>query len=348
MPQPDYKLLLDSMDSALIQLDAALHFTYLNPAAEMLLDTSNNQLLGRTVEDYCGSDCELKSLARKALSAGQTLTRRELTLTMEGDREVVVNLTMIPLGEDRGVLLEIHPIGQLYAIAQEAVRQEEYAATRSLLRGLAHEIKNPLGGIRGAAQLLETEFEDTELTSYTAIIINETDRLKRLIDRMIGPRQLPSERKVNIHEITERVVHLISAEAGSKVRVERDYDPSIPEFRGDADQLIQAALNIARNALEALRDSGNGGEIRFATRIRRNYTIGGKQQHLVVLLRISDTGPGIPEKLRNQLFFPMISGKPNGSGLGLSVAQAIVSSHGGIIKFESTAQETFFDILIPI
>ncbi len=348
MQQPDFKLLLDSMDSALIQLDRDLLFVYLNPAAEMLLDTSDNQLLGRTVEAYCGNDCELKALARKALASGQTITRRELTLQMEGDRDVVVNLTITPLVGERGVLLEIHPIGQLYAIAQEAVRQEEYAATRSLLRGLAHEIKNPLGGIRGAAQLLEGELDEPELNAYTEIIINETDRLKRLIDRMIGPRQVATEEKVNIHEISERVVQLISVEAGSDVSVVRDYDPSIPEFNGDADQLIQAALNVARNALEALRDAGQGGEIRFITRILRNYTIGGKQQNLVVRLRIRDTGPGIPAELRNQVFFPMISGKARGSGLGLSVAQAIVTSHGGIIKFESTPDETFFDILIPI
>ena len=348
MQQPDFKLLLDSMDSALIQLDGNLHFIYLNPAAEMLLDTSDNQLLGRTVEDYCGSECELKSLARKALEGGQTITRRELTLQTEGDREVVVNLTITPLGEQRGALLEIHPIGQLYAIAQETVRQEEYAATRSLLRGLAHEVKNPLGGIRGAAQLLEAEFDDAELKAYTDIIINETDRLRRLIDRMIGPRQVSTEREVNIHEIAERVVQLISAEAGPGVTVLRDYDPSIPEFFGDADQLIQAALNIARNALESLRDVGEGGEVRFITRILRNYTIAGKQQNLVIRLRICDNGPGIPAELRNQVFFPMISGKANGSGLGLSVAQAIVTSHGGIIKFQSAPGETCFDILIPI
>ncbi len=347
MQQPDFKLLLDSMDSALIQLDRDLRFVYLNPAAEMLLDTSDNQLVGRSVEACCGSECELKSLARKALASGQTITRRELSLEIEGEREVVVNLTITPLVDDRGVLLEIHPIGQLYAIAQEAVRQEEYAATRSLLRGLAHEIKNPLGGIRGAAQLLEGEFADPELKSYTEIIINETDRLKRLIDRMIGPRQVATERKVNIHEISERVVQLISAEAGPEVTVSRDYDPSIPEFNGDADQLIQAALNIARNALEALQEAG-GGEIQFITRILRNYTIGGKQQNLVVRLRIRDTGPGIPPELRNQVFFPMISGKARGSGLGLSVAQAIVTSHGGIIKFDSSAEETHFDILLPI
>jgi two-component system nitrogen regulation sensor histidine kinase GlnL len=348
MQQPDYKQLLDSMDSAMIQLNPELEFVYLNPAAEMLLATSNKQLQGRTVEDYCGKECELQSLARQTLHSGQTITRRELNITMAGEREATVNLTMSALGGNRGVLLEIHPIGRLYSIAQETVRQEEYAATRSLLRGLAHEIKNPLGGIRGAAQLLEGEFSDPELKSYTEIIINETDRLKRLIDRMIGPRHVPDDCRINIHEISERVVQLITAEAGSGISVVRNYDPSIPDLRGDADQLIQATLNIARNALEALTEAGKGGEIRFVTRILRNYTIGGKQQNLVVRLSIRDNGPGIPKKLKNQVFFPLISSKASGTGLGLSVAQAIITSHGGLIKFESTEEETSFDILLPL
>ncbi|HFD87152.1 MAG TPA: PAS domain S-box protein [Gammaproteobacteria bacterium] len=348
MQQPDYKHLLESMDSALIELNDRLEFIYLNPAAEMLLATSNNQLNGRTVEDYCGKKCELQQLARQTLSSGQTITRRELSITMAGDRELTVNLTITALSGERGILLEIHPIGRLYSIAQETVRQEEYAATRLLLRGLAHEIKNPLGGIRGAAQLLEGEFEDQELKSYTEIIINETDRLKRLIDRMIGPRHIPQEHLINIHEISERVVQLIEAEASQGVRVVRDYDPSIPEIRGDSDQLIQAVLNIARNALEAIMEADEEGEIRFVTRIMRNYTIGGQQKDLVVRLTISDTGPGIPRNLQNQVFFPLISSKISGSGLGLSVSQAIVTSHGGIIKFESTRGATSFDILLPL
>lgn len=348
MRKTDYQLLLDHLDAALIQITVDLRFAYLNSAAEMLLETSSARLAGKRIVHILGQDSELIKLVRKVLFEGQRLTRREVALSMEGGREAVANLTLTPLSDGRGILLEIHSVGRFYEITQEAVRQEEYAATRSLLRGLAHEIKNPLGGIRGAAQLLEAECTHPELKSCTEIIVKETDRLRRLIDRMVGPRQVNSDKPISIHEVTERVVQLIQAEAPPEIRIKRDYDPSIPDLRGDLDQLIQAALNLARNALEALAEAGQGGVITFSTRIIRNYTIAGRQESLVVRLRIADNGPGVAKDLKNQLFFPLISSKANGSGLGLSLAQAIINAHRGIIKFDSAPGNTSFDILLPL
>ena len=341
----DLKTLLEHMDSAILQISPQLEIVYLNPSAEMLLQKSQRQVTGHPLDELCQSNTELVKVARNTLETGQANTRRDFTLHLAHQKHVRVNLTTTPLSSS-GLLIEAQWIGRLNAINQEAVLQNESTATRHLLRGLAHEIKNPLGGIRGAAQLLEYELDTPELREYTSVIIKETDRLRKLIDQMAGPRKAPDKKWINIHEVSERVRKLIQAESPDHVAVKFDYDPSLPDIFGDRDLLIQANLNLARNALESLCDQP--GEIRFETRILRKHTIGETCWPLVVSLSIIDNGPGIPTALQPQVFFPMVTDKANGTGLGLSVAQSLVDAHNGLIRFTSAPSNTRFEILLPI
>lgn len=222
---------------------------------------------------------------------------------------------------------------------------QQQSATRALLRGLAHEVKNPLGGLRGAAQLLENELDDEELKEYTRIIIGEADRLQNLVDRMLGPNSLPRIREINIHEVLEHVRSLVGVEAPPDVHLVTDYDPSIPPVAGDRDQLIQVVLNLVRNAVHAVGDTGT---ITLRTRVQRQYTIGQTRHKLVASIDVIDDGPGIPEEIREKVFFPMVSGKAEGTGLGLSIAQSLINQHGGLIEYESRPGRTQFTILLPV
>ena len=237
------------------------------------------------------------------------------------------------------------PLGGCTPSPRAFRRQKEYTTTLHLLRGLAHEIKNPLGGIRGAAQLLELELESPDYREYTSVIIKETDRLQKLIDQMGGPKRPPQKQFLNIHEVTEHVLKLISAESTGDIALKRDYDPSLPMIKADKDQLIQAILNVARNALESLK--GLKGDISFKTRSLRKYTIAGNSYPLVLQLSILDNGPGIPEDLQAQIFFPMVSNKPSGTGLGLPIAQSLMNANDGLINFQSSPGHTCFDFLLP-
>jgi two-component system nitrogen regulation sensor histidine kinase GlnL len=219
--------------------------------------------------------------------------------------------------------------------------------TRKLVRGLAHEVKNPLGGLRGAAQLLERELTDDSLKEYTRIIIDEADRLTDLVDRMLGPNREPLLDDVNVHAVLEHVVRLVDAELLGQVEFSRDYDPSLPSIRGDESQLIQALLNIISNASQALEDVPHP-SIKLRTRIVRNFTVGTLLHRLVVQIDIIDNGPGIPEDMLDRIFFPMISGRPDGTGLGLAITQNIVGQHGGIIECESRPGRTCFSVFLPL
>jgi two-component system nitrogen regulation sensor histidine kinase GlnL len=232
---------------------------------------------------------------------------------------------------------------------ERLIRQAE--ANKELIRNLAHEIKNPLGGIRGAAQLLEMEIDSKELKEYTKVIIHEADRLQTLVDRLLAPHRRPHVvGDVNIHEVCERVRSLIVAEFPKGLSVVRDYDISIPDFRGDREQLIQALLNIAHNACEALaeRISQGDAELVFRTRIARQVTFGKQRYRLALELHVIDNGPGVPEAIRDRIFFPLVSGKDGGSGLGLTLAQTFVQQHHGLIECDSVPGRTDFKILIPL
>ncbi len=244
------------------------------------------------------------------------------------------------------IMLELSQLDRHLRIAREEKLLSEQNATRNIIRGMAHEIKNPLGGIRGSAQLLERELPSDDLKEYTSIIIGETDRLQTLVDRMLGPKSLPKKQPVNIHQVLEHVRQLVQAEeAAEHVYFNLDYDPSLPELMADGDLLIQAFLNIIRNAIAALE--GNG-EITIRTRPQRHFTIGHQHHRLVLQVDIIDNGPGIPDKLQEQIFFPMVTGRADGTGLGLSIAQSLVNQHDGLIEMKSRPGKTRFTIFLPL
>jgi two-component system nitrogen regulation sensor histidine kinase GlnL len=249
------------------------------------------------------------------------------------------------------VIIELLPIQQQTRQDREERLIDQAHANKELIRNLAHEIKNPLGGIRGAAQLLEMELDSKELTEYTQVIIREADRLQILVDRLLAPHRRPHMvGDVNIHEVCERVRSLIVAEFPIGLRVIRDYDTSIPEFRGDKEQLIQAVLNIAHNAALALSDRVNEGDaqLTFKTRITRQVTFGKQRYRLALELHVIDNGPGVPDSIKDRIFFPLISGREGGSGLGLTLAQTFVQQHHGMIECDSAPGRTDFKILIPL
>jgi two-component system nitrogen regulation sensor histidine kinase GlnL len=249
------------------------------------------------------------------------------------------------------VIIELLPIQQQTRQDREERLMDQAHANKELIRNLAHEIKNPLGGIRGAAQLLEMDLVSKELTEYTQVIIREADRLQTLVDRLLAPHRRPHMvGDVNIHEVCERVRSLIVAEFPRGLRVIRDYDISIPEFRGDREQLIQAVLNIAHNAALALSERVTEGDaqLTFKTRITRQVTFGKQRYRLALELHVIDNGPGVPDSIKDRIFFPLISGREGGSGLGLTLAQTFVQQHHGMIECESVPGRTDFKILIPL
>ncbi|MGZ5133332.1 MAG: nitrogen regulation protein NR(II) [Caldimonas sp.] len=251
----------------------------------------------------------------------------------------------------RNVLFEVVEIEQQTRQEREERALEQAQATKELIRNLAHEIKNPLGGIRGAAQLLEMDIESRTLTEYTQVIIKEADRLQALVDRLLAPHRKPHVvGNVNIHEVCERVRALIDAEFPHGLTTERDYDTSIPEFGGDREQLIQAVLNIAHNAAEALAERIEIGDAKIIlrTRVARQMTLGKHRYRLALELHIEDNGPGVPESLRERVFFPLVSGREGGSGLGLTLAQTFIQQHHGTVEFESEPGRTVFKIVIPL
>jgi two-component system, NtrC family, nitrogen regulation sensor histidine kinase GlnL len=250
-----------------------------------------------------------------------------------------------------GIVLEMLPLEQQTRQEREERLIDQTLANKELVRNLAHEIKNPLGGIRGAAQLLQMEVDSKELTEYTQVIIHEADRLQTLVDRLLAPHRKPHVvSDVNIHEVCERVRSLILVEFARGLRVTRDYDASIPEFRGDREQLIQAVLNVAHNAAQALdeRIAAEDAEIVFRTRIARQVTFGKQRYRLALELHVIDNGPGVPDAIKDRIFYPLVSGREGGSGLGLTLAQTFVQQHHGLIECDSTPGRTDFKILIPL
>jgi two-component system nitrogen regulation sensor histidine kinase GlnL len=240
-----------------------------------------------------------------------------------------------------GLLAELRPIEHELRLAREERLESEQSANRELIRNLAHEIKNPLGGLRGSAQLLERELDRAELREYTQVIIKEADRLQTLMDRMLTPHRAPRVEPVGVHEVLERVRSLARAEFG--VEIERDYDPSLPELLGDREQLIQAVLNIARNAAQS-----GARTVTFRTRALRNITILKQRHKLALELQVIDDGPGVPAEIQDKIFNPLVSGREGGTGLGLSLAQTFVHYHQGVIEFESRPGRTTFRILLPL
>jgi two-component system nitrogen regulation sensor histidine kinase GlnL len=343
-----YRRVVEGLSIAVVVLDRRLRLTFMNPAAETLFELSFRKAHKLALTELVISAEGFIAGLRHCLENGHPYIERELQLTFTPERIVTVDCTAAPLLErdpPQELLLEIRQVDWRLRINREEHILAQHHTTRALVRNLAHEIKNPLGGLRGAAQLLERELPHPALREYTGIIIGEADRLRNLVDRMLGPNQLPNQGDVSIHEILERVCSLIEAEAPTGIRIERDYDPSIPTLWGDADRLIQAVLNVVGNAVQALEGRGL---ITLRTRVQRQYTIGPKRYKLVARLDVVDNGPGIPAELQAYIFYPMISSRPGGTGLGLSIAQSIVNQHGGLIECASRPGETVFTLLLPL
>ena len=348
-PSPTIDLpILENLHTAVIVLDPKLRVIHLNPAAETLFALSAQRVKGASISellpDQDDSYCDLG----RALESGHPYSDREKEVILPGGRQMTVDCTVTPIadpGHATALLIEMVRIDRQIRITREEQLLQQQSATRALLRGLAHEVKNPLGGLRGAAQLLENELGDEELKEYTQIIIGEADRLQSLVDRMLGPNSLPRISDVNIHEVLEHVRQLAGVEAPQDVRLIADYDPSIPPISGDRDQLVQVILNIVRNAVHAVGERGN---IRLRSRVQRQYTIGQTRYKLVASVEIIDDGPGISDDIKEKIFFPMVSGKPEGTGLGLSIAQSLINQHGGLIECDSRPGETKFTILLPV
>ena len=339
---------LDRLATGVILLDAHLHIRELNLSAEILLEVSANRALGSPLEALLDESNEWYPLLHQALADNYPMVRRAIPLTTRTGQERTVDLTLSPIAgkvDSRCLLVELTMIDRLQAISRDESEWQAQATLKEIMKGVAHEVKNPLGGIRGAAQLLAGELANPNLQEYTDIIISEVDRLRTLVDRMLGPKERLESELTNIHEVTEHVRHLIEAEAKGGLSIERDYDPSLPDFLADAGQLTQAVLNLVRNAWQAC---GDAGLITLKTRIYRQFTVGGNRHKLVCALHISDNGPGVPDDLLPMLFLPMVTGNAKGTGLGLSIAQRIANQHGGLIQVQSVPGDTCFTLLLPM
>ncbi len=338
----------------MIVFDHELRLGYINLAAESILAISGRQIQNAWIGDIFLDSSQDISEIQNARESNHSFTKRKTQLHVVHGQTINVDYTITPLTDmgDANLLMEIQAINYAERISKEEALISTHETTRELVRGLAHEIKNPLGGIRGAAQLLARELPDSDLTDYTNVIIEEADRLHKLVDRLVGSRKLPELRLINIHEVLERVRNLIEAEVADKdIRIDRNYDPSIPDVMADSEQLIQAVLNIVRNAMQALESPNvrhNTGTIELATRVLRNVTIGSVFHRLAARIEIIDNGPGIPEDLIGSIFYPMISGRAEGTGLGLSIAHSIINQHKGTIECSSKPGLTRFAIFIPV
>ena len=341
---------LDLLPSAILLLDAECRVLHGNPAAEALAEVSLKNLVGRPFREVFASGPEWERTLRDALSGQWSHRAQELVFLPAGRDAVPVACVISPVDQAPArLLIELRIIDQQLKVAREERGKEQAEANRELIRNLAHEIKNPLGGIRGAAQLLEHELPDMRLREYTQVIIKESDRLQSLMDRMLTPHRPPQVVEVSIHEVLERVRSVLAAEFPRRILLNRDYDASLPDLRGDKERLIQAVLNIARNAAQALVAADvRRPEIMFKTRIARNITLLRERYRLALELHIVDNGPGVPESIRERIFYPLVSGREGGSGLGLTLAQTFVQQHQGTIECDSRPGHTSFKILLPL
>ena len=338
---------LDALATTVVLLDAGHVVRYMNPAAENLLALGAKAIVGSTL-DRVFSEPELMISALNYASENNcSYTQHELPLTVHGHSRLEVSCTVTPVEIDgfEGFLMELTPLHQQLRIAREERLMDQSAQTRELIRNLAHEIKNPLGALRGAAQLLDRELERPELHEYTQVIMSEADRLQSLMDRLLAPHRIPQLQQFNAHEALERVRSLLLAEFPEGISVRRDYDVSLPSFTADREQIIQALLNIARNAAQAMQGRGM---ITLRTRIARRVTLAKKTYKLGLLIQIIDNGPGVADDLKDRIFFPLVSGREGGHGVGLTIAQTFITQHHGTIELESRPGHTCFSILLPI
>lgn len=345
MPDLPY-LALEYLATAVILLDEESRIVYLNPAAENLFDVSGKNLLGHPLQQVFTHTEQLANAMQQAIQNDASYIEHDLSLGTHAHGRLQLRCAATPLqNTKRHLLLEFHAIDRPLKLAREEQMLDQTQANRLLLRNLAHEIKNPLGGIRGAAQLLEQELEKPSLREYTQVIVQEADRLRSLMEKLLVPQNASHYSALNIHEVLERVRSVVLAEMPEGLKIKRDYDISLPALVGDKEQLIQAMLNIVRNAAQAMQGSG---VIILRTRVAHQATLIKRRHRQAVKVEIIDNGPGIPPELQDKIFYPLVSGRADGHGLGLTLAQDFVSQHHGIIEFDSEPGRTRFTVLLPL
>ena len=341
---------LEHLATAVILLDSSHRVVYANPSAEILFELSATQIHQHHISAVF-LHCEILQLAiDNAVKNNSPYREHEFALSTVRQHSFAVTCTVTPVDiSEATLLLEFQQMDQQLRIAREERMLIQQQANSELLRNLAHEIRNPLGGLRGAAQLLEHELPNPTLREYTQVIIKEADRLHSLMDRLLVPHRVPKYEPTNIHEVLERVRSLLLAESPNNIKVRRDYDTSLPDLIGDREKLIQTVLNIARNAVQAMQTGRTEqAELVFRTRAERQVTLSKKRYRVAIKLQITDNGPGIPVDIRDKIFYPLVSGTEGGSGLGLALAQTFITQHHGMIDCESAPGNTTFTILLPV
>jgi two-component system, NtrC family, nitrogen regulation sensor histidine kinase GlnL len=346
---PDPAAILDALATAILVVDAGSQVTWLNQAASVLLATSAAAARGRPLRSLLIDGSAIEALLARSRESEEPIALRafDLAPASRADARYQVDVSLTPLAgtPPRGVLVEISDTTRPSRMTRDAALLVQQGGSRVMARQLAHEIKNPLGGLRGAAQLLERELPTEELKEYTRVIIGEADRLCALVDSLLGPVRPIRRESANVHEMIDRVYRLVRAEAPAGVAIERDYDPSLPPLALDRDLLVQAMLNLARNAVQALAGRGR---LTLRSRALTNATIGTERHRLVASLQFEDDGPGVPPELGATIFYPLVTARTGGTGLGLALAQDIATRHGGIIEFDSRPGRTVFSLLLPM
>lgn len=336
--------IIENLVVSIVIVDEQYRVVYLNSAAEVLFDISQRQAEFIPFQSVLPGEEQLFLGLKRVTASGQALIEREVKLYIPAHGELVVDCSIKPADSEDGkafLLLEFFQLDFQHRIS----RDESLQAQQQVVRGLAHEIKNPLGGLRGAAQLLERQLESKELKEYTQIIISEADRLQNLLRNMLGPYQQAKKEWINIHSVLQRVRHLVRSEVDQRLVFIGDYDPSLPEIWADMDQLVQIFLNIVRNAVQAMNGCGN---IVLRTRIQRNITIENKFYRLGMEVQIEDNGPGIPENMEETMFYPLVTGRAEGTGLGLYLSQNLIHRNNGVISCSSRRGLTIFSIIFPL
>jgi len=319
----------------------------LNPAAENILGVSIRRARGEALLRLVDDDPELRDILSRVIKTGDHYANElHLSATEVHADERIVDCRVSPINCGKASLLvEMTDVTRRLRITRENALLIQHGAGRQMIRQLAHEIKNPLGGIRGAAQLLERQLDNDDLREYTDVVISETDRLAALVNTLLGPGGPPDKQPVNIHELLEYVIKIIEAEDKKKLSIRRDYDPGLPLIDLDRAQMVQALLNLVRNAARALEGQGT---ITLRSRAMMNFTIGEVRHRVIASIEIEDDGPGIPADMQDWIFYPLVTGRPDGTGLGLPAAQELLSRHGGLIEFESRPGRTVFFVRIPL
>ena len=342
--------LLEEANTAFIVISADLQLIYANPACELLLSQSRQRLYQQTLKQLAKHYHFNPASIEKVFVDRNSFTENEVTLRVDGHSLLIaLSASYLSFKNADHVLLEMRCIEQQRKFSQEHYQEHQQKAAQDLVRGLAHEIKNPLGGLRGAAQLLESELSEPDLKEFTQIIIEQADRLSALVNRLLGPQEIGLRTTHNIHSVLEKVRKLVCLDLPDFIKIKVDYDPSIPDFEMQPDQLQQAFLNIVQNAVQALDSNTDGhSEITLRTRTAHQVTINGSPHRLAAEIKIIDNGPGIPEDLKDTLFYPMITGRSDGTGLGLSIAQELIKQHNGRIECQSCEGHTEFLIYLPM